>query len=64
MQTVTLKTISGKKIDYMETKQETQYESSDSLAAEAHSRTGKILVWKEGVHGHLVIRQLPTETLA
>lgn len=36
---------------------------SDSLAAEADGRAGKIFIWKEGVQGHLVIRQLATEAL-
>lgn len=33
------------------------------LAAKADSRAGKVLVRKEGVKGHFVVREFPTETL-
>lgn len=35
----------------------------DSLAAEADSRAGEVLVWEEGVRDHLVVWQFSAETL-
>lgn len=41
----------------------TQDVCDDLLAAETHSRAGEVFVREEGVKGHFLVQQFPTETV-
>lgn len=42
---------------------QTQDVCDDLLAAETHSRAGEVFVREEGVKGHFLVQQFPTETV-